>query len=554
LKKTIFIIIVLFYCACFSYGQVRKGDFRLQKGSNSHELYVCFKPDKVKRHIDFTVAEIKSLQSKYKLSFENGIGIPVEKLDEMERNAIKLTGSGESVSRLRNIFIVKIDNPSNEKLFSLANELEKINAVAYCFLISMEPIQPPGDIPPTTPNYEGNQAYIQANPGINMQYAWNLGLTGTGIKIKDVEYGFNDNHEELNHKNVLIHPGMTISSSASVSYTEHGTSVFGIVYADKGNYGVSGLAYGATEMRLFPEWQQSGYDRVNAVAQAIGNSVIGDVILYEIQTYGGTNNYFVPAEYDALIWDLTKAATDAGLTIVAAAGNGNNINIGEDLDTSAYALYMARGDSGAIIVGAGSPNIAHNKLEFSTYGSRVDVQGWGQSVVTAGKGDVVKIGGDFNQGYTYFGGTSSATSIVASCAAVLQSYYYALTGNYMTGIQMRTLLKTTGIPQGTGGNIGPLPNMRAAILKIQNDFLSVGGHGVLEFIAYPNPVDNILTIKTKELSSGAKAEVHNSLGQLVYTSKITDESTIDLSSFSKGLYFVKVSDNGKSEVKKIIKR
>jgi hypothetical protein len=75
----------------------------------------------------------------------------------------------------------------------------------------------------------------------------------------------------------------------------------------------------------------------------------------------------------------------------------------------------------------------------------------------------------------------------------------------------------------------------------------------LDFITYPNPVNNKLTIKTKELSSGAKAEVHNSLGQLVYTSKIAEESTIDLSSFSKGLYFVKVSDNGKSEVKKIIK-
>jgi len=548
-KKITFIIITLSYFGWSSYGQVKKGEFHLQKGSDSHELYVCFKSDKVKKNGDVTVAEVKNLQTKYGLNFKYSLMIPEEKLDEMEQNAIKLTGSGESVSKLRNIFVVKIDNPSNERLLSLANELEKISAVEYCSLISLEPIKPPVDIPPTTPNFEPNQGYIQANPGVNMQYAWNLGLTGTGIKIKDIEYGLNTNHEELNHRSVLIHPGMTISSSASISFTEHGTAVFGVMYADKGSYGVSGMAYGAAEMRLFPEWQQSGYNRVNAVAQAIADSVIGDVILYEMQTSGRDTNLYVPAEYVGPIWDLTKAATDAGLTIVAAAGNGN-----EDLDIPAYAMYMARGNSGAIIVGAGTSNIAHNKLGFSTYGSRVDVQGWGQNVLTTGYGSAFMIGGDFNQGYTNFSGTSSATPIVASCAAVLQSYYHTLTGNYMTGIQMRTLLKTTGIPQGTGGNIGPFPNMEAAILKIQNDFLSVADHEVLEFITYPNPVNNKLTIKTKELSSNAKAEVHNSLGQLVYTSKITEESTIDLSSYSKGIYFVKVSDNGKSEVKKIIKK
>jgi hypothetical protein len=38
-------------------------------------------------------------------------------VDEMEQNAMKLTGSGESVLKLRNTFIVKTDNPSNKNLF-----------------------------------------------------------------------------------------------------------------------------------------------------------------------------------------------------------------------------------------------------------------------------------------------------------------------------------------------------------------------------------------------------------------------------------------------------
>jgi hypothetical protein len=102
---------------------------------------------------------------------------------------------------------------------------------------------------------------------------------------------------------------MTISSSASESFTEHGTAVFGILYAHKGNYGVSGLAHGAQELVLFPEWQQSGYNRINAVSQSINNSTIGDVIVYEMQVNVFTSSDFVTAEYNQVVWDLPKAAT-----------------------------------------------------------------------------------------------------------------------------------------------------------------------------------------------------------------------------------------------------
>jgi hypothetical protein len=69
---------------------------------------------------------------------------------------------------------------------------------------------------------------------------------------------------------------------------------------------------------------------------------------------------------------VTKAATGAGIIAVSAAGNGN-----EDLDSSQYSEYMSRGDSGAIIVGAEIATKMHSKPPFSTCGSRVDVQAWG---------------------------------------------------------------------------------------------------------------------------------------------------------------------------------
>lgn len=556
MKKITLIISFALFSLSASFAQNRKGSFVLEKGSNAHELYVSFEPsmhfegEAYETKVLQMIPDFKALQAEYSIVLEKAILISDEKLQEMEQKAIELTGKGNSVAKLRNILKVKIDNPTNERLWALAKKLEGFQEVEYCSFSSLEPIQPPFDIAPTTPNFEVNQTYILPNPGVNMTYAWGLNLTGAGIRVRDVEYGFNANHEDLNERNVFLAPGMTISSSASVSYTEHGTAVFGIVYGDKGAYGISGMAYGASEMILAPEWQVSGYNRVNAVTQAIANSAAGDVLIYEMQTTGAQGE-FGPAEYSGVIWDLTKAATDAGIVIVAAAGNG-----AEDLDSAPYQSYRNRGNSGAIIVGAGDNTINHDKLYFSTFGNRVDVQGWGTGVFSSGYGDARQIGGDFNQYYTNFSGTSSATPIVASCAIVLQSYYHSLTGNYMTSVQMRNLLKLTGLPQGTGaaGNIGQFPDMQAAILQIQQEFLSVEKISGLEFIAYPNPAQDKLTIMTKNLSTDAKVDISNSLGQFIYKGAISEENTIDLSSFSQGLYFVKVTDGNKTLTKKIVKK
>lgn len=553
-KKLLYYILILSFSVTIS-AQNRKGELYLTPGSNQHELYVSFLTSVQFDTSDYlnvllrSVPEIKSINDQFHPQFEKGIAISDEKLNFMESEAIRISKNGASVRKLRNILKVKIENPTNERLLDLATKLEQLKEVDYCSLMSLTPIAPPGDIPPVTTNYEPAQTYIGANPGVNMSYAWGLGLTGSGMRVRDCEYGFNKSHEELVDGNVFLAPGMTISTSATTAYTEHGTAVLGIIYANKGAYGISGMAYGAQEVVQFPEWQQTGYDRLYAITQAIGNSVAGDVVIYEMQTGGQSGNY-VPTEYTQAIWDATKAATDAGIIVVAAAGNGN-----ENLDAAFYLSYRNRGDSGAIIVGAGSADVGHNKLSFSTYGARVDVQGWGGGVRATGYGDYIAVGGDFNQNYTTFSGTSSATPIVASCAIVLQSYYHGLTGNYLTSVQMRNLLKTTGIAQGTGGNIGPLPNMQTAIAQV--NVLSVQENSnLVVFNVYPNPTKDIITISTQEdLSGNAKVEITNAIGQQVYASNISvGNNDISVADFQSGLYFVKVINGGKSSVRKIIKQ
>jgi len=548
------------------FAQDRKGHYRLLSDSEPHELYVTFKrsvtfvDDNFAKTLALTLPELKKVIEDYQLQFEKAIPVTEAHFQVLSEDAKRISGNDYAVQKLRNILKVKISDPTNEKLLELAEKLEAFDVVEYCELMSLQPIPPPTDIPPTTSNYEPNQTYLGPNPGVNMNYAWSLGLSGSGIRVRDVEYGFNPNHEDLNEVNVSLASGMTVNSSASTFYTEHGTSVIGIVMADKGTYGISGMAYGAQEMILFPEWQETGYSRINAVTQAIANSQVGDVILYEIQTYGqaGTTvNNFVPAEYSQVVWDLTKAATDAGIIIVAAAGNGNEVNVGENLDTPGYSAYMSRGDSGAIIVGAGTSNVSHNRVPYSTYGTRVDVQGWGQNVFTSGNGaGGFSIGGDFNQSYRSVGGTSSATPIVASCVIVLQSYYFGLTGTYMTPSAMRNLLKATGIPQGTGvaGNIGPLPNMQAALQQIDT-MLAVQDANFLAVSVYPNPACNTFSVRLSDSISSFSVEVYDAVGRKVrHQDNLNAEAMMDITLLPSGMYFVKVQNGEKTAVKKLIKK
>lgn len=321
---------------------------------------------------------------------------------------------------------------------------------------------------------------------------------------------------------------------------------------------MSGLAHGASAMILYPEWQQSGYSRINVVTQALANSQIGDVIIYEMQEYGFGNN-FVPAEYNQVVWDLTVAAGAIGAVIVAAAGNGS-----QNLDDAFYVPYMDRGDSGAIIVGAGSSDTFHDKLSFSTYGLRVNVQGWGQNVYTTGffaqNSTSFLIGSDFNQSYsTSFSGTSSATSIVASCVAVLQSYHHSLAGDYLTSMQLKSILQQTGIAQSNIalGNIGPFPDMQAAMQLVANNYLLKAKNNTNPtFSMAPNPATNLLKLAASaDFVEGSLIVFYNILGQKVLSVTFNEQSQIDISNLVNGIYFVQItSKNGFSATQKLVKR
>lgn len=558
MRNKYFLLIVILLSSLSSFSQNKKGQLKI-KPNESYTLYVSFlinfemEESNYNDAIKAAIPQFSEMVSEYGITVKKGIAISSAKLSELESQAEKITGSGASVRKLNNILELHIADESAEKLLELATKLEKLDKVEYCDLMSRVPVRPPGDILPVTSVYDAMQTY-KGNNGVKMNYAWEMGLKGEGINVRDIEYGFNKGHEELNDINTFLAPGMTLPLNPLLDdpWFNHGTAVIGIVYAHDGDYGITGMAHEANELILYPEETTAGYNRINAITKCIDNSSTGDVIMYEMQTFGAFDEY-VPAEYNIVVWDLTKAASDAGIVIVAAAGNGSG-----NLNGSSYNSYNNRGDSGAIIVGAGTPDNQHDRLDFSTYGARVDVHAWGRNVFTIGYGDYEVFGFDENQSYTGdFGGTSSATPIVASCVIVLQSYYHQLSdGGYLTGPQMRELLKATGTPQGTGGglfkNIGPIPNMENAIPAVEQ-MLGVNEVKALGFTVYPNPIQDKLYLNNISLSGNAAIEVYNTLGQKVYA--LASLSTaIDFTDIAKGVYVVRVTDNGKIYTKKVVKK
>ncbi|OEK06049.1 hypothetical protein A8C32_18615 [Flavivirga aquatica] len=72
---------------------------------------------------------------------------------------------------------------------------------------------------------------------------------------------------------------------------------------------------------------------------------------------------------------------------------------------------------------------------------------------------------------------------------------------------------------------------------------------VINIDAYPNPVSNILNIKLDNQTILSSIDLYNSMGQQIAT---FDRNKIDVSGFSKGLYFVKISTNQGNTTKRVI--
>jgi serine protease len=324
------------------------------------------------------------------------------------------------------------------------------------------PAPPPfGDTGETdTPDFRALQGWLDPFPGLDALAGWGWpGGDGAGVTVADVEYDWDPLHEDLSGV-----PDAFAAGLASGYYAFHGTSVLGMLVAGDNGYGVLGAVPAARVLMVSPYTDDGTYSVAVAVAEAAARLAPGDVLLIEQQAYAGGT--FGPVSVEPAVWDAIADAVDAGIVVVEPGGNG-----GLDLDAEAWDGWFdrAENDHGGILVGGGAPPDARVPRGWvrggSSFGARVDVQGWFSGIVTSSGLDTPGYADlyapDTHRAYTRsFGGTSGASPMVVAAAVALQGARRAAGLPPLPPESVRGAIVGTGTPQQGDAWIGPQPDVR----------------------------------------------------------------------------------------------
>lgn len=308
-----------------------------------------------------------------------------------------------------------------------------------------------------------NQGYLDPAPnGIDAEFAWTVaGGAGAGQRFVDLEQGWTLNHEDLGAHGASLLFGTLQNGSRS-----HGTAVLGEVCAVDNTVGCIGIV---PEIASVDVTSHSGSlaNVAAAITAALPTLAPGNVLLLEVQTVTPAAPVFgAPIELLDDAFEAIRLATALGVSVVEAGGNGSN-----DLDTvTNFAGQRVLNptnadfrDSGAIIVGAASSAVPHARMNFSSFGPRIDVYAWGQNVNTTDSNSA----GATNLYTTTFNGTSSASPIITGAALAVQGVVTAAGGAPLSPLVIRRVLSDPAT--GTASNnpvadeIGVMPNLRAII-------------------------------------------------------------------------------------------
>jgi hypothetical protein len=415
--------------------------------------------------------------------------------------------SGKELTDWNSVYTIEESDPDEAVL--LLRELNETYGVSKVY----PRLRPgPADLF-TTPSLTGHQEYLNDEAtygGLNAQYAWTAGVTGSNIFVVDNEPGMNFDHEEFslvkddfsNGGNFFYTPscapGFPEEISNCDSWIAHGTAVTGILIAGHNSHGVNGFAPDA----YYIQGSMSGGVSADLYShgQEGGDVEPGSIWLLEVQLPGKYNTSgwcggdvstqygCMPVELWPDVFDQIEVASAFGITVIEGGGNGQmNLN-NPDLYSGSgwdFAKDLSCEDSGAVLVGA-SEGANEAKIFFSNCGSRVNSFSWGQGVVTTGypygsyawEGTTPPLPPNDTTNAFFidnFGGTSSATALVGGAAVLIQDYARTQLGHrrYLMPPKMREILTGSGVAQTdtSGCNIGMQPRIDQAFVLV-NTFVT----------------------------------------------------------------------------------
>jgi subtilisin family serine protease len=239
-----------------------------------------------------------------------------------------------------------------------------------------------------------------------------------GNGIDDDGNGFVDDINGWDFVNNVADPNPKFKNGYTESGIIHGTIVAGVV-AGYGNNGV-GISGVTWQARLMPlkvlDDKGTGDTRnvVKAIDYAIKNKA--DII----------NLSFTGFNYSHALYDAIRRAYDAGIFIVAAAGNDEGEGSGVNIDDRP--MYPACYDGSAgenMVIGVSATDPMDQKAKFSSFGSDcVDIASPGVSIfsTTVFAPQFSTSAFSFNKKYDgFWSGTSMAAPMVSGAAALVMS-------------------------------------------------------------------------------------------------------------------------------------
>ncbi len=385
----------------------------------------------------------------------------------------------ETGSEAYNGYIVKLKDNTGIRLFSdsdaeyLGMDLYAVDTVADAYSLAgadaVEYIEPNYQLQffdeITDPIYaNGYQWYLNGAYGMAVEEVWEQNITGNDVTVAVLDSGLYAAHTDFNQSKILPGYNATDQSSNINDIMGHGTEVSGVIAASRNGTGIVGAAYGVNLLPI-------------CVANDSSNIYIKYVIAgidYAIkQNVNVINMSLGTATYSPSLNEAVQAALNAGIIVVASAGNDGN-------ETKNYPAACAG------VIGVGAIDSEGMVADYSQKNDSVWVSAPGSGILTL----------YFEQDdlYVSASGTSFSSPCVAALAALAKEYANQKEQT-LTPSQFAWLLQTTAEDRGDTGydtsyGYGTVsaPAILAAMEKKQVQYVLNGGtlpEGALtEYIPY----------------------------------------------------------------------
>lgn len=357
------------------------------------------------------------------------------------------------------------------------------------------------------PNYVYRQAIIPSDTHFDKQWyfkkinaieAWDVVKESEDIVIAVLDSGVDINHPDLNNNiwrnikeadgnnidddkngyvddingwdfiNNVSDPGPKFKDDYTDAGVMHGTIVAGIAAASGNNaQGIAGVTWRSKIMAL-KVLDDNGEGRTDKVVEAIDYAIRegADIINLSFVGFGNSRS----------LERAIKRAHEAGLVIVAAAGNEQDQGDGYFLDETPMYPACHDGPMGENwVIGVAATDAMDQKASFSSFGFRcVDISAPGVSIFSTSVYSPHEYYNDvsFNLHYQgYWSGTSMAVPMVSGAVALIESINPALN---KAGVYDALLDKTDNISRLNQQYLGRLGNGRlnvAASVKYAKNLL-----------------------------------------------------------------------------------